>query len=88
MSRSLLIALVVLPLGLVLNGCETLSKAIAVTPKPGEALLLPCQDPSLATIDATDNEIATERVRVMQAYLDCRQRQRGLVEWVRDVLMK
>ena len=47
---------------------------MTVSRQPDASLLLPCVDPILAALDATDNEIAAERLRVAQAYLACKQR--------------
>jgi hypothetical protein len=54
-----------------------------VSRQPDASLLLPCVDPMLAADDASDNEIAAERIRVAQAYLACRQRQADLAAFVR-----
>jgi hypothetical protein len=37
-------------------------------------------DPLLAPEEASDNEIAAERLRVAKAYLDCKARHAALVE--------
>jgi hypothetical protein len=48
--------------------------------------LLPCVDPVLIANPetATDNDIALERVRVAEAYVNCRQRHADLAKWVRE----
>ncbi len=51
--------------------------------QPDASLLLPCVDPVLASEEATDNEIAAERIRVAQAYLACKRRQADLADFVR-----
>lgn len=51
--------------------------------QPDASLLLPCADPVLAGDDASDNDIAAERIRVAQAYAACRERHGGLVTFVR-----
>ena len=56
---------------------------MTVSRRPDASLLLPCGDPMLADEDALDNEIAAERIRVAQAYLDCKQRQADLAAFVR-----
>lgn len=56
---------------------------MTVSRRPDASLLLPCADPVLADDDATDNEIAAERLRVAQAYLTCKQRQADLAAFVR-----
>ena len=46
--------------------------------------MLPCADPRLVGEEtASDNEIAAERVRVMEAYLACKRRHADLSKWVR-----
>ena len=52
--------------------------------RPDASLLLPCVDPMLAADDATDNDIAAERIRVAQAYLACKRRQADLAAFVRE----
>jgi hypothetical protein len=61
----------------------TSSSPVTVSRRPDASLLLPCVDPMLAVDDASDNEIAAERIRVAQAYLACRQRQADLAAFVR-----
>jgi hypothetical protein len=56
---------------------------VPVNRQPDASLLLPCVDPILADEDATDNDIAAERIRVAQAYLACKQRQADLATFVR-----
>jgi len=36
----------------------------------------------LAPADASDNQVAAERLRVARAYLDCRARHAALAGWV------
>lgn len=50
---------------------------------PDASLLLPCVDPVLAGDDATDNDIAAERIRVAQAFVACKQRQGDLATFVK-----
>jgi len=61
----------------------TSSSPVTISRQPDASLLLPCVDPVLADDDATDNEIAAERLRVAQAYLTCKQRQADLAAFVR-----
>lgn len=75
-------AFLLLPCALLLSACGTLS-AIPVDRQPDASLLLPCADPVLAGDDASDNDIAAERIRVAQAYAACRERHGGLVTFVR-----
>lgn len=56
---------------------------MTVNRQPDASLLQPCIDPMLADDDATDNELAAERLRVAQAYLACKQRQADLAAFVR-----
>ena len=51
--------------------------------QPDPSLLLPCVDPVLAGDDATDNDIAAERIRVAQAYVACKLRHVGLASFVK-----
>ncbi len=78
-------ALVLLPCALLLMGFGSCSedRPVVVKLQPGAGLLQPCQDPALAAEPATDNDLAAERIRVAQAYLDCKQRQADLAKWVR-----
>jgi hypothetical protein len=48
-------------------------------------LLLACQDPELVADpqNATVAQINVERIRVAQAYADCRQRHGDLAVWVK-----
>jgi hypothetical protein len=46
-------------------------------------LLQPCVDPLLASADASDNELAAERLRVAKAFLDCKARHATLADRVR-----
>ena len=47
------------------------------------SLLQPCVDPTLAPADASDNELAAERLRVAKAYLDCKARHAALADRVK-----
>lgn len=79
--------LAILALAGLLVGCgSTPDRPVVVRPQPGAGLLLPCVDPILIASPetATDNDVALERVRVAEAYVNCRQRQAGLAKWVRD----
>src|SRR4030095_2048531 len=38
-------------------------------PRTDATLLQPCQDPLLAPVESSDNELAAERLRVAKAYL-------------------
>ena len=64
------------------TACET--SFVAVQTRPSAALLQPCQDPELVADPdtATREEIAVERVRVAQAYADCRDGKEALVRWI------
>ena len=64
-----------------LMGCA--SSFQAVKPSVDASLLQPCQDPLLAPEEASDNEIAAERLRVAKAYLDCKARHAALADRVR-----
>lgn len=75
-------ALSLLLCALLLTACGTSSPRL-VDRQPDASLLLPCADPVLAPGNATDNDIAAERIRVAQAYVTCRTRHAGLVEFVR-----
>ena len=83
MSRSRRLAPSLLACALLLTACGSYSNPVVVKTQPGAGLLLPCQDPALAPEDATDNDLAAERIRVGQAYLDCKQRHADLSKWVR-----
>ena len=50
---------------------------------PDASLLQPCSDPILAGDDATDNDIAAERIRVAQAYLACKIGKAALAQFVK-----
>ena len=56
---------------------------MAVDRQPDPSLLLPCADPVLAGDDATDNDIAAERIRVAQAFVACKLRHGGLATFVK-----
>lgn len=79
--RSLASVLPVLPCALLLTACAP--SFLAVKPEIAPSLLLPCVDPVLAPDDASDNEIAAERIRVARAYVDCRERQAALANRIR-----
>src|SRR5262245_25107328 len=85
MCRSLLLALNLPLCALLLTGCENSSTPVVVKPQPGAGLLTECIDPPLVSNPetATDNDIALERVKVAQAYLDCKQKHSDLAKWVR-----
>jgi len=70
------IALALLPCGLLLTACGSSSQA--ARPTIDASLLQPCQDPQLAPEEASDNEIAAERLRMAKAYLDCKARHAAL----------
>ena len=79
--------LTILALAGLLGACGSpVDRPVVVRPQPGAGLLLPCVDPVLISNPdtATDNDIALERVRVAEAYVNCRQRQADLAKWVRD----
>ena len=76
--RSRAIALSLLPCGLLLTACG--SSFQPVKPMIDASLLQPCVDPLLAPEEASDNEIAAERLRMAKAYLDCKARHAALVE--------
>jgi hypothetical protein len=54
--------------------------------QPDASLLLPCVDPELVVDPetATDNDVASERIRVAEAYLACKRRHADLVTFVRE----
>ena len=79
--RSRAIALSLLPCGLLLTACG--SSFQVVKPSVDASLLQPCQDPLLAPAEASDNEIAAERLRVAKAYLDCKARHAALADRVK-----
>ena len=58
---------------------------VPVARRPDPSLLLPCVDPVLVydPDTASDNDVAAERIRVMEAYLACKQRQADLAAFVR-----
>ncbi len=58
---------------------------MVVKPQPGAELLADCVDPALVPDPdtATDNDVALERVKVAQAYVDCKRRHADLAKWVR-----
>ena len=70
--RSLAIALSLLPCALLPTACD--SSFQAVNPTIDASLLRPCVDPLLAPANASDNELAAERLRMAKAYLDCKAR--------------
>ena len=75
------IALSLLLCALLLTACG--SSFQAVKPTIDASLLQPCQDPLLAPEEASDNEIAAERLRMAKAYLDCKARHAALVDRVK-----
>ena len=79
--RSLGTALKVLLCAPLLTACG--SSFQAVKPTIDASLLQPCQDPLLAPEEASDNEIAAERLRMAKAYLDCKARHAALVDRVK-----
>lgn len=79
--RLRVIALSLLPCALLLTACG--SSFQPVKPTIDASLLLPCVDPLLAPLDASDNELAAERLRVAKAYLDCKARHGVLAERVK-----
>ena len=81
LPRSRASALSLLPCALLLTACAP--SFVAVKPEIAPSLLLPCDDPVLAPEDASDNDLAAERVRVARAYVDCRDRHAALVERVK-----
>jgi hypothetical protein len=46
----------------------------SVKPTIDASLLQPCQDPQLAPLEGSDNELAAERLRIAKAYLVCKVR--------------
>ena len=74
--RSLATALSLLPCGLLLTACG--SSFLPVKPMIDASLLQPCVDPILAPENASDNELAAERLRFGKAYLDCKARHAAL----------
>lgn len=52
-----------------------------VIPRPGAALLLPCQDPPHVDT-STDTGVALAILGLGQAYAECRQRHAGLAAFV------
>lgn len=83
MRLSRRLAPIALLFALPLTACgSSADRPVVVTPKPSEALLLPCQDPP-ATDTSTDTGVALVIIGLAQAYEDCRQRQADLAKWVR-----
>ncbi len=79
--------LAILALAGLLGACsKPADRPVVVRPMPSAALTLPCVDPVLISTpeQATDNDIALERVRVAEAYVNCRQRQADLARWVKE----
>ena len=70
-----------LPCALLLTSCA--SSFQAVKPTIDTSLLQPCVDPLLAPEEASDNELAAERLRAAKAYLDCKARHGALVDQVK-----
>jgi hypothetical protein len=58
---------------------------VPVSRQPDPSLLAPCVDPELMADpdNASDNDVAAERIRVAEAYVACKQRQAGLAAFVR-----
>jgi hypothetical protein len=54
-----------------------------VKPEIEPSLLLPCVDPVLGPENPSDNELAAERIRVVKAYVDCRDRHAVLSKLVK-----
>lgn len=81
--RSLANVLSLLPCGLLLTGCGS-SSFQAVKPTIDASLLQPCVDPVLAPEEASDNELAAERLRFGKAYLDCKARHAALADRIRE----
>jgi hypothetical protein len=79
--RSRAIALSLLPCALLPTACG--SSFQAVKPQVDASLLLPCEDPMVASEESNDNELAAERLRVAKAYLDCKAQHGALVERVK-----
>jgi hypothetical protein len=69
---------------MLLAACASYS-TVPVARQPDASLLLPCQDPALVDDPdtATDNDVAAERIRVAEAYLDCKRRHADLVTFVK-----
>lgn len=68
---------------LLLTACG--SSFLPVRPEIDASLLQPCVDPILAPDDASDNELAAERLRFGKAYLDCKARHGALADRVGHV---
>lgn len=79
-GRLLLIVAAALPCG---GGCVSTSFLLS-KPMIDASLLLPCTDPILAPDEASDNEIAAERLRLGKAYLDCKARHGALAGRVKE----
>ena len=79
--RSLASALSLPACALLLMGCAP--SFLAVKPEIAPSLLQPCRDPILAPENASDNELAAERIRVARAYVDCRDEKAALIERVK-----
>lgn len=60
------------------------SSPLLVRPEIDASLLQPCVDPMLAPENASDNELAAERLRFGKAYLDCKARHETLAGRVKD----
>ena len=79
--RSLVNALSLCLCGLHLQACAKFSPSpVLYKPQVDASLLQPCVDPMLAPDNASDNELAAERLRVAKAYIDCRDRHAALIE--------
>lgn len=71
---------------MLLAGCGT--SLVPVAPRPQAALLADCVDPPIIQTPetATDNDVGVMMIKLAQGYVDCRQRHRDLVSWVRGAL--
>lgn len=81
MSKSLAIALALLPCALLTTGCSSSAFPVKRDPPP-EVLVRKPDPPQLAPADATDNEKAEERVRFGLAYRALERKFDDLVCWV------
>ena len=77
------LALSLLPCAMLLQACASSSIPVVVRPQPGAELLAGCVDPQLAPDNASDSDIALERLAVAEAYVDCKRRHADLAQWVR-----
>jgi hypothetical protein len=69
---------------MLLAACTSFS-AVPVPRQPDASLLLPCRDPGLVDDPdtASDNDMAAEQIRVVEACLACKQRQGDLATLVK-----